>query len=138
MPHWTCLLRLLSCISGFMKATTKPGDRYESWFPFYARGLFRGKGNESPCPDRSVTHPSAAPAQAGVADEGSLSADTTAQERPIGYPNEPGILRGLAQRCGRALTQLQKRGVQGLDCALEQMPAILRSDKALHLFAKYK
>ena len=40
----------------------------------------------------------------GFVDEGSLSADTTAQELPIGYPNEPGILRGLAQRCGRALT----------------------------------
>ena len=42
---------------------------------------------------------------------GGLSADTTAQELPIGYPNEPGILRGLAQRCGRALTQTaQARG----------------------------
>src|SRR6516225_1378269 len=30
----------------------------------------------------------------GFVDEGSLSADTTAQELPIGYPNEPGILRG--------------------------------------------
>lgn len=60
----------------------------------------------------------------GFVDEGTLSADTTAQELPIGYPNEPGILRGLAQRCGRALTQLQKRGVQGLDCALEQVQTI--------------
>ena len=50
----------------------------------------------------------------GFVDDGGLSADTPAQELPIGYPNEPGILRGLAQRCGRALTQLAKRGVQGL------------------------
>src|SRR5918997_6820340 len=54
----------------------------------------------------------------GFVDEGSLSADTTAQELPIGDPNEAGILRGLAQRCGRALTQLKKRGIQGLDGAL--------------------
>ena len=31
----------------------------------------------------------------GVADTSLLSSDTTAQELPIGYPNEPGILRGL-------------------------------------------
>ncbi len=49
----------------------------------------------------------------GFVDEGVLSADTTAQELPIGYPNEPGILRGLAQRCGRALTQLAQAGDWG-------------------------
>ena len=43
----------------------------------------------------------------GFADVSLLSSDTTAQELPIGYPNEPGILRGLAQRCGRALAQAQ-------------------------------
>ena len=74
----------------------------------------------------------------GFVDEGSLSADTTAQELPMGYPNEPGILRGLSQRCGRALTQLQKRGVQGLEGALEQVQTILRSVKAHHLFTTGK
>ena len=74
----------------------------------------------------------------GFVDEGVVSADTTAQELPIGYPNEPGILRGLAQRCGRALTQLQKRGVDGLQGALEQVQTILRSVKAHHLFTKGK
>jgi hypothetical protein len=74
----------------------------------------------------------------GFVDEGSLSADTTAQELPIGYPNEAGILRGLAQRCGRALTQLQKRGVQGLEGALEQVQRVLRSVKEHHLFTKSK
>ena len=74
----------------------------------------------------------------GFVDEGSLSADTTAQELPIGYPNEPGILRGLAQRCGRALTPLKKRGVQGLDSALNQVQTILRSVKAHHLFTSGK
>jgi hypothetical protein len=47
-------------------------------------------------------------------------------------------LRGLAQRCGRALTQLKKRGVQGLDSALEQVQTILRSVKEHHLFTSGK
>jgi hypothetical protein len=67
-----------------------------------------------------------------------ISSDTTAQELAIGYPNEPGILRGLAQRCGRALMRLKKRGIQGLDAALEQTETILRSVKAHHLFTKGK
>lgn len=74
----------------------------------------------------------------GFVDEGVVSADTTAQEFAIGYPNEPGILRGLAQRCGRALMRLQKRGVQGLAGALEQVETILRSVKEHHLFTKGK
>jgi hypothetical protein len=74
----------------------------------------------------------------GFVDEGVLSSDTTAQELPIGYPNEPGILRGLAQRCGRALTQLKKRGVMGLEGSLDQVQTILRSVKEHHLFTKGK
>jgi hypothetical protein len=75
---------------------------------------------------------------AGFADVGLLSSDTTAQELPIGYPNEPGILRGLAQRCGRALVKLKKSGVYGVDAALAQVETILRSVKEHHLFAKGK
>jgi len=74
----------------------------------------------------------------GFADPGILSSETTAQELPIGYPNEPGILRGLAQRCGRALVKLKTRGVVGVDAALEQVQTILRSVKAHHLFTKGK
>jgi len=74
----------------------------------------------------------------GFVDEGSLSADTTAQELSIGYPNEPGILRGLAQRCGRALTQMQQRGMAGLASALDQVQTILRSVKEHHLFTSGK
>jgi len=74
----------------------------------------------------------------GFADISILSADTTAQELPIGYPNEPGILRGVAQRCGRALAKLKTRGVLGVDRALEQVQTILRSVKEHHLFAKSK
>ena len=67
-----------------------------------------------------------------------LSSDTTAQELPIGYPNEPGILRGLAQRCGRALAKLKTRAVVGVDTALAQVQTILRTVKEHHLFAKGK
>ena len=74
----------------------------------------------------------------GFADVGILSSDTTAQELPIGYPNEPGILRGWAQRCGRALEQLKRRGVWGVDTALDQVRTMLRSVKEHHLFAKGK
>ena len=74
----------------------------------------------------------------GFVDEGIVSADTTAQALPIGYPNEPGILRGLAQRCGRALTQLAKRGMHGLEQAQEQGQTILRSVKEHHLFTSGK
>jgi hypothetical protein len=74
----------------------------------------------------------------GFVDEGVWSADTTAQELPIGYPNEPGILRGLAQRCGRALRQLQQRGVQGVESSMEQVQTILRLVKEHHLFTEGK
>ena len=72
----------------------------------------------------------------GYADVSLLSSDTTAQELPIGYPNEPGILRGLAQRCGRALVKLKTRAVWGVDTALAQVQTILRTVKEHHLFAK--
>src|SRR5207237_8154598 len=72
----------------------------------------------------------------GFADASILSSDTTAQELPIGYPNEPGILRGWAQRCGRALAKLKRRGVLGVDAALAQVQTILKSVKEHHLFAK--
>jgi hypothetical protein len=74
----------------------------------------------------------------GFADIRLLSSDTTAQELPIGYPNEPGILRGWAQRCGRALVKLTTRGVWGVEHALTQVQTILRSVKEHHLFAKGK
>jgi hypothetical protein len=74
----------------------------------------------------------------GFVDARVLSADTTAQELPMGYPNEPGLLRGLAQRCGRALTQMNKRGIQGLESALNQVQTVLRSVKEHHLFTSGK
>jgi hypothetical protein len=74
----------------------------------------------------------------GFAEISILSSDTTAQELRIGYPNEPGILRGGAQRCGRALAKLKRRGVLGVDRALDQVQTILRSVKEHQLFAKSK
>src|SRR5262245_2684588 len=74
----------------------------------------------------------------GFADVSRLSADTTVQELPIGYPNEPGILRGWAQRCGRALAKLKTRAVMGVDTALAQVQTILKTVKEHHLFAKGK
>jgi hypothetical protein len=72
----------------------------------------------------------------GFADVRILSSDTTAQELPLGYPNEPGILRGWAQRCGRALAKLKTRAVVGVDAALAQVQTILKTVKEHHLFAK--
>jgi hypothetical protein len=75
---------------------------------------------------------------AGFAAVGLLSSDTTAQELPIGYPHAPGIRRGLAPRCGRALGQLTKSGVDGVDAALAQVETILRSVTEHPLFAQGK
>ena len=77
-------------------------------------------------------------ASLGLADISLLSADTTAQELPIGYPNEPGILKGLAERCQRALAKLRGKGKRKLSDSLERCKDIVRKVKESHLFAKTK
>jgi hypothetical protein len=72
----------------------------------------------------------------GFADVSILSSDTTAQELPMGYPNEPGILRGWAQRGGRALAKLTTQGVLGVEAACAQVQTILKSVQEHHLFAQ--
>jgi hypothetical protein len=67
-----------------------------------------------------------------------LSSDTTVQEPRIGYPHEPGILKGLAERCERALKKLKKRGVQAARGAIATTREIYRNVKAHHLWAKTK
>jgi hypothetical protein len=67
-----------------------------------------------------------------------LSADTTVQEPEIGYPNEAGILRGIAQRCYRAIWKLHKRGFKQAPLALEKAKAVFQKVKDYHLFAKTK
>ena len=74
----------------------------------------------------------------GFGDPEILSGDTTAQELPIGYPNEPGILKGLAQRCLRALKQLKKKGVEYVKEGVEQARQLIKAVKEYHLFAKTK
>ena len=74
----------------------------------------------------------------GFANPKILSSDTTVQELPIGYPNEPGILGGIAQRCQRAAMQLIKKGEMGLEQIIEKAKTVIRSVKEHHLFAKEK
>jgi hypothetical protein len=77
-------------------------------------------------------------AQLKFTDGQRLSSDTTVQEPAIGYPNEPGILKGIAQRIERALQKLKARGVKAAQAGIAQAQEIYRSVKAHHLFAKTK
>lgn len=72
----------------------------------------------------------------GFGDPSVLSSDTTVQEPQIGYPNEPGILRGVAQRVYRALKKMGRRGVAGTEAGIEKAKEIFRLVKHHHLFAK--
>jgi hypothetical protein len=72
----------------------------------------------------------------GCADPTLLSSARTAQELPIGSPHEPGILRGLAQRCGRALSRLPGRGGLGVASARAQGQTMVRTVNEHHLCAK--
>jgi hypothetical protein len=74
----------------------------------------------------------------GFGDPRVLSSDTTVMEPAIGYPNEPGILRGIAQRCWRALVKLKNKGQEGIDPGIEQAKEVLRKVKEYHLFAREK
>jgi hypothetical protein len=74
----------------------------------------------------------------GFGDPRTLSGDTTAQELPIGYPHEAGILKGLAERCSRAFKKLKGKGKRGLKKAQEHCQALVRKAKEYHLFAKTK
>lgn len=65
-----------------------------------------------------------------------LSSDTTVQEPAIGYPNEPGILKGWAERIARALQKLKARGVQAAQAGIAQAQEVYRRVKQHHLFAK--
>ena len=56
----------------------------------------------------------------------------------MGYPNEPGILKGMAERIERALKKLKARGVKAAKEGIEQSKQIYRSVKQYHLLAKTK
>jgi hypothetical protein len=67
-----------------------------------------------------------------------LSSDTTVQEPAIGYPNEAGILRGLAQRVYRSLVKVKEQGLGAISKGREKAKEIFRTVKEYHLFAKGK
>ena len=76
--------------------------------------------------------------QLNFTDGQTLSSDTTVQEPAIGYPNEPGILKGMAERIERALKKLKAGGVKAAKEGIEQTKQLYRSVKHHHLFAKTK
>ncbi len=67
-----------------------------------------------------------------------LSSDTTVQEPAIGYPNEPGILKGWAERLARGFQKLKARGVAQAQAALDKTRELVRQVKQHHLWAKTK
>jgi hypothetical protein len=67
-----------------------------------------------------------------------LASDTTVQEPAIGYPNEPGILKGWAERIERGLKTLKTRGVQGAQAGIVKAREISHRVKHHHLFATTK
>jgi hypothetical protein len=67
-----------------------------------------------------------------------LASDTTVQEPQLGYPNEPGILKGWAERLARSCKKLKRRSVAGAQGALEKSKEIIRQVKEYHLWAKTK
>lgn len=74
----------------------------------------------------------------GFTDRQILSSDTTVQEPAIGYPHEPGILKGMAERVARALKKLTAGGVKLAHEGIEKAKEIYRGVKEHHLFAKTK
>jgi hypothetical protein len=75
-------------------------------------------------------------AQLQFTDGKTLSADTTVQEPALGYPNEPGILKGLAERIERALQKLKARGGKAAREGIAQARELYKSVKHHQLFAK--
>lgn len=65
-----------------------------------------------------------------------LSSDTTVQEPQIGYPNEAGILRGVAQRCLRVFKRISDTTLHAVATARQRAVELLKSVKTYHLFAK--
>jgi hypothetical protein len=67
-----------------------------------------------------------------------LSSDTTVQEPAIGYPNEPGILKGMAQRIERALQRLNAPGMKSAQTGIKKAKEIYARVREHHLFAQTK
>ncbi len=71
-------------------------------------------------------------------DSSQLSADPTCQEAHIGYPNEPGILRKVAERVKRLWRRLVKKGVEVSEEVVESVEKVIRTVKEYSLFCKEK
>jgi len=67
-----------------------------------------------------------------------LSSDTTVQEPALGYPTEPGILKGWGERIERALNKLKARGVKTAQAGIKQVKQLYQSVKEHQLFAHTK
>ena len=80
--------------------------------------------------------------ESGFSDLETLNSDTTIQELHIGYPNEPGILRQVAQKVVRLGKRLLKAGFKQSKGAVlrvtEQATRVLEKVKEHRLFAKTK
>jgi hypothetical protein len=63
-----------------------------------------------------------------------VSSDTTVQEPAIGYPNEAGIIRGVAQGVYRSLVKV--KGLEAVEAGKEKAKAIFKTVKEYHLFAR--
>jgi hypothetical protein len=57
-----------------------------------------------------------------------VSSDTTVQEPAIGYPNEAGIRRGVAQRLSRS--RVKEKGLQAVEAGKERVPSVCQDPQA--------
>jgi len=78
----------------------------------------------------------------GLTDGEVLSSDTTIQEARIPYPNEPGLLRQVAQRVGRLCRRVLKKGGECFQEVVEQVSEkvkeVFHTVKEYRLFAQGK
>jgi hypothetical protein len=65
-----------------------------------------------------------------------VSSDTTVQEPAIGYPNEAGIMRGVAQRLSRSLVKVKEKGLEAVEAGKEKAKEIFKTVKEYHLLAR--
>jgi hypothetical protein len=65
-----------------------------------------------------------------------MSSDTTVQEPAIGYPNEAGIMRGVAQRVYRSLVKVKEKGLEAVEAGKEKAEEVFKTVKEYHLFAR--
>ena len=58
-----------------------------------------------------------------------VSSDTTVQEPAIGYPNEAGIMRGVAQRVYRSLVKVKETGLEAVEVGKEKAKEVFKTVK---------